>query len=66
MLGALNAKTTTLEALNALPVLPNVGLGVELKAEVFVAPNVGVVLAAQNVGVLVAIKVGVLLAPNAA
>ena len=56
VLGVLNApldaKTTALEAPNALPVLPNVGLGVEPKAEVFVAPNAGVVLAAQNVGVL--------------
>ena len=70
VLGALNApldaKTTALEAPNALLVLPNVGLGVELKAKVFVALNAGVVLAARNDGVLVAAKAGVLLAPNTA
>ena len=62
----LNAMARVLEAPNALPVLPNVELGVEPKAKVFVAPNLGVVLAAPKVGVLVAAKVGVLLASNAA
>ena len=46
--------------------LPNVELGIEPKAKVFVALNAGVVLAAPNAGVLVAAKAEVLLALNAA
>ena len=62
----LNAKAGVLEAPNALPLLPNVELGVEPKAKVFVELNAGVVLAAPNASVLVAAKAGVLLTLNAA